>query len=183
MIPERSLSSGLEEAVTAAQDVFEWNSTNVFIFKPIPSHIDTEGHRWYIWVLNLFFVAHYGKHAVQARLTGWFLNEIYVQSKCTHEATSEPGRCLLKGLQGVNKDRTRSLSGVHLKMGRAQVLVTETEKACSDESSPLWYSKTLIPRLFNRKDARYRRPWCFQKIILYALSIAALLTWKTIQDC
>ena len=165
MIPERSLFSGLKEAVTAAQDVFEWKSTNVFRFKPIPSHIDTEGHRWYIWVLNLFFVAHYGCSAssIDRLVFEWdhiyiYMVYIYVyiyiyththmckscsvQSKCTHEATSEPGRCLLKGLHGVNKDRTRSLSGVHLKMGRAQVLVTETEKPCSDESSPLWHSKT-----------------------------------------
>lgn len=87
MIPERSLFSGLEEAVTAAQDAFEWKSTNVFRFKPMPSHIDIEWHRWYIWLLNLFFVAHYGKHVVQAWLTGWFLNEIYVRSKCTHETS------------------------------------------------------------------------------------------------
>ena len=182
MIPERSLFSELKEAVTAAQDVFEWKSTNVFRFKPIPSHIDTEGHRWYIWVLNLFFVAHYGKHAVQARLTGWILNEIYVQSKCTHEATSEPGRCLLKGLHGVNKDRTWSLSEVHLKMGGHKCWWQKQRRPALMKAVH-FDTQRLIPRPFNRKDAHYRRPWCFQKIILYALSIAALLTWITIQDC
>lgn len=38
--------------------------------------------------------------------------------------------------------------------------------------------RLLFPCPLYRKEAHYRRSWCFQKITLYTLLIAVLLTWK-----
>lgn len=60
--------------MTAAREDLELKLTNVLRFKSTPSHFDTYWHRWYTLVLNLFFFAHNGKHAVRAHLTEWFLS-------------------------------------------------------------------------------------------------------------